>query len=157
MKKLSIKNRKALRLAASASLALVALVSSVDAQKQTVTEIVTLRSGNDINGAPLSASSSDANISQVAVADCTPNPSNDYYNALGGSRAMTVSSTPLSWVPSIGDPDARWIHSDSDPNVLSPAQGVQYAHLFELPSDMPHNAIVLLELEFAADDVVRSF
>ena len=155
MKKLSLKNLKALRLAASASLALVALVSSANAQ-QPVTEIITLRSGNDINGAPLSASSFDGNISQVAVADCTPNPSNDYGNALGGSKAMTVSNTPLSWVPSIGDPDARWIHSNSNPYALSPAQGVQYAHLFELPSDMPHDATILLELEFAVDDIVRS-
>jgi len=39
--------------------------------------------------------------------------------------------------------------------VLAPDMGVQYAHSFDLPADMPPNALVSINLEYAADNLVR--
>jgi hypothetical protein len=160
MKKLSIKNRKALRLAASASLALVAIVSSAHARQTPVVQVsesITLRSGNNAAGVPLSSGNNDGNITHVIVAGCTPDPFHDYNDALAGSPAKAIDSASF-WVPSIGDPDARWIHSDHNPHGAAgsgfPTGSVQYAHPFVLPADMPDNAKVEFELEFAADNFV---
>ena len=162
MNKLSHNYRNGLRLVGSASLALLALISTSDARQSPVIQVsesITLRSGNDRYGTPLSPGNYDENITQVMVPNCAPDPFHDYNDAIAGWPARTIDSASF-WVPSISDPDAKWIHADHIPHGPAgsgfPTGNVQYAHRFVLPADLPENAKVELDLEFAADNYVRS-
>ena len=163
MMKLSIKNRKALRLAASASLALVALVSSVHAQS-TVTHSLTLRTGNDFqNNDTLSPGEEDGSISVLELGTPVNNQpfvlsQADFFDAVWGERALVI--TPHSgWGVPFGDSEARWIHSDHTLNALD-GSGTKdisalYAHSFELPANMPGDATVQIQIEWQADDFLQ--
>ncbi|MCH2107104.1 MAG: hypothetical protein MK291_10725 [Planctomycetes bacterium] len=152
MKNPTLSYLKTLRHAATATLALVAMVSSASAQGITqITEIVTLRSGNDAAGLPLSYGSDDANVTQTST--------NDPVLAASGSPAKVIEHHS-AWTQYITDPDARWIHSSHNAGAHdgtgTNASDVLYAHKFDLPALMPQDATVTVEMIYAADDRLES-
>ena len=152
MKTLTNNARSALRLASS-SLALLAMVSAAHGQSPVIhTEIVTLRSGNDLSGQPLSLpGDDDENITFTT----TTNP----LAAINGSPAKRI--VPHSaWTQTISDPNALWIHSTHN-STGSDGTGtdegdVLFAHRFELPLNMPADATVDIQMNYAADDTLGS-
>jgi len=163
MKNLSLKNRKALRLAASVSLAFAALVSSAHAQS-TVTHSLTLRTGNDHqNNDTLTPGDEDGSISVLPLGPQVNNQAfllsqADFFDAVWGERALVI--TPHSgWGVPFGDSEARWIHSDHTLNAPDGSGtndiSALYAHPFELPANMPGDATVQIQLEWQADNFLQ--
>ena len=153
MRTLSNITQITLRLAASSSLALIATASAVHAQTPVVhTETVTLRSGNDLSGQPLSLpGDDDENITLTS--------STSALAAINGPPAKRI--VPHSaWAQSISDPDAQWIHSTHNstaPDGTGTDEGdVLFAHRFELPLNMPADATVDIQMSYAADDTLQS-
>ena len=158
MKNLNLTFSKTLRLAASSSLALLAMVASAHAQTS-ISEIVTLRTGNDSGGNPLLPGANDGNITFSPSHGCATSQVSRGL-AMAGNQAKLVVPAG-SWIGSLNsDPDARWIHSAHTPSGVvgtgRPAGSVQYAHPFDLPLTMPMDANVTIDMEIAADDVVGS-
>jgi hypothetical protein len=153
MKNLNQTVPTALTLAASISLALLALPTTADAQSP-FTETVQLSSGTDGSGLALSVGSDD-DITQVASLVGMP----DYIAAQGSTDKAKVIESHSAWVPGLlFDLEARWIHSSHDSTEQDgtgvPAESVLYAQGFELPLHMPGDATVTVQMEFAADDML---
>lgn len=147
-----------LRRAASASLALLAMVASAHAQTS-ISEIITLRTGNDSSGNPLLPGANEGNITFSTTHGCTTSELSRGLAISGNAPKVVVPA--YSWIGSlISDSDARWIHSDHTPSGVVgtglPSGSVQYAHPFDLPITMPMDANVTIDMEIAADDVVGS-
>jgi len=156
MKNLNLTTRTVLRSAASASLALVAMVASAHAQTP-ISHVIELRTGNDTGGNPLLPGADDGNITLRKTHGCATSEVSRG-QAMAGNPPKVVVPT-YSWIGSLSsDPDARWIHSQHTPSGVIgtglPSASVQYAHRFDLPLDMPMDANVLVEMEIAADDMV---
>ncbi|MDE0892064.1 MAG: hypothetical protein OSB14_07755 [Planctomycetota bacterium] len=156
--RLNLTLRSTLRLAASASLALLAMVASTHAQTS-ISQTVTLRTGNDSGGNPLLPGANDGNITFSKTQGCA---TSDLHRAqaMAGNQAKAIAPVG-SWIGSLSsDADARWIHSTHTPSGTYgtglPAGSVQYAHPFNLPVTMPMNANVTIDMEIAADDTVGS-
>ena len=152
MKTLSNITQTTLRLAVSSSLAFIATLSAAHAQAPVVhTETVTLRSGNDLSGQPLSlAGDDDENI--------TFTTSTSTLAAINGPPAKRI--VPHSaWAQNISDPDALWIHSTHNPTASdgtgTDEDDILFAHRFELPLNMPADATVDIQMSYAADDTLQ--
>ena len=82
------------------------------------------------------------------------------FSAADNGGAAKVIAEHSAWTPTIGDPDARWIHSDhfaaATDGTGTPSSNVLYAQNFSLPAHMPADAVVTVEMEFAADDSLGS-
>ena len=153
MKNFNLTTRKALRLAASASIALMAMVATASAQNIVqISETVTLRSGNDAYGLPLNPGDDDAGVTHTL----TTNPA----SAVSGDPAKVIAFHG-AWTEFISDPDARWIHSDHDSGGTNGTgtdeDDVLYAQRFDLPALMPGYATVTVQMNYAADDRLQSF
>jgi len=158
MKKLNLTLRTALRLATSASLALVAMVASAHAQTS-ISQVVTLRTGNDAGGNFLLPGADDGNITFSQTHGCATSEFSRGLAISGNAPKVVVPA--YSWIGSLSsDSDARWIHSAHTPSGVVgtglPSGSVQYAHPFDLPVTMPMNANVTIDMEIAADDMVGS-
>jgi len=135
-----------------------AMVASAHAQTS-ISEIVTLRTGNDSGGNPLLPGANDGNITFSQTHGCATSEVSRGLAIVGNQAKVVVPAG--SWIGSLNsDSDARWIHSAHTPSGILgtglPAGSVQYAHPFDLPVTMPMNANVTIDMEIAADDMVGS-
>jgi hypothetical protein len=101
----------------------------------------------------LPAGSFDPNVVQESLS--TPNAYNILASNLG--YAAKVIRPNSSWITSLPGGDAAWIHSSHLNNPFvdgtgRPPESVLYAHRFQLPNNVPSNATVFLDLEWAASD-----
>jgi len=166
MKNFNLTTRKSLRLAASASLAVVAMVSSAHSQQTIqVSETVTLRTGNDASGQnPLNVGSSDGSIRILDMGSLNSwgslDPADFFLARVGPFAEVITPNTGWDPLSQFSDPNARWIHSNHNPTgsngTGSPDVSVLYAHEFDLPVEMPADAMVTLNIEHLADDYLRA-
>ena len=119
MKKLNLTIRTALRLATSASLALVAMVASAHAQTS-ISQVVTLRTGNDAGGNFLLPGADDGNITFSQTHGCATSEFSRGLAISGNAPKVVVPAG--SWIGSLNsDSDARWIHSAHSSSSSEPA------------------------------------